>query len=234
MESDYDLGIVEVATGPSYGTWTKVAVNYPDDLPFNGNACGIPTSGANTVFSRSISFPAYSASPYSGSLAAFAGQSIKLRWRFASDSNLTRAGWWVDDVAITNAELPSTCAAGTPPNPKEASADGGMKASPAPSGTSVQLHYLPGCGTLDHAVYWGSGPIVGSVAWTDAACSLGSTGVATFDPGDPPPGGFFYFVVVGQNAANEGSYGPGAAGERPEAVGVGACDRPQDITGACP
>lgn len=234
IESDFDVGIVEVATGPSYGTWTKVAVNYPDHLANSGNACGIPTSGANTVFSRTITTPAYPASPYTGSLAAYAGQSIKLRWRFASDSGLTRAGWWVDDVAIANAQLPTSCAAGTPPNPKEASADGGMKASRAPSGTAVQLSYLPGCGTTDHAAYWGVGPIVGSLAWTNAACGLGSSGVASFDPGDPAPGTFFYFVVVGQSATKEGSYGTGSSGERPEASGVGACDRPRDLSGTCP
>ena len=187
MEADFDLGIVEVATGPSFGAWTKVAVNYPDDLPNGGNACGIPTSGANTVFSRTFATPVYPASPYTGSLAAYAGQTIKLRWRFSSDAGLTRAGWWVDDVAITNAQLPTTCAAGTPPNPKEPSADGGMKASPAPSGTAIQLTYLPGCGTLDHAVYWGAGPIAGSLVWTNAACGLGSSGLASFDPGTPPP-----------------------------------------------
>ena len=83
MESNYDLGIVEVATGPSYSTWTKLAINYPaDSLTFSGNACGIPTSGTGTVFSRTITTPTYSASPYAGSLAAYAGQSVKLRWRF--------------------------------------------------------------------------------------------------------------------------------------------------------
>ena len=47
-------------------------------------------------------------------------------------------------------------------------------------------------------------------------------------------GNTLYFVVVGQNATNEGSYGPGTAGERPEAVGIGACDKPQVLTGTCP
>lgn len=234
LESDFDLGVVEVATGPSFGAWTKVTVNYPDNLTNTGNACGYPTSGNNTTFSRSIATPAYPASPYTGSLAAYAGQSIKLRWRLSTDTGVTRAGWWVDDLAVTNAQIPTGCFAGAPPNPREASADGGMKASRALAGTGIQLSYLPGCGTLDHAVYWGSGPIVGSVAWTSAACGLGSSGVASFDPGDPAPDSFVYFVIVGQNAGKEGSYGSGSAGERAEAVGVGACDRPQDLTGTCP
>ena len=44
----------------------------------------------------------------------------------------------------------------------------------------------------------------------------------------------FYFVIVGQNSTKEGSYGTGSNAERREAVGVGTCDRPLDLTGACP
>ena len=63
---------------------------------------------------------------------------------------------------------------------------------------------------------------------------MNNTGRATFDPGDPAPDGFFYFVIVGQSVSKEGSYGRGTLGERPEAIGVGACDRPQDLAGTCP
>jgi hypothetical protein len=234
METNYDAGIVEVATAPSFATWAKLAVNYPDALSFPGNACGIPTSGASTVFSRTTAIPAYSAAAYSGSLAAYAGQTVKLRFRFSSDGGITGNGWWVDDIAITNAVIPGTCASGAPSTPKEPSADGGMIASKAPAGTAVQLSYLPGCGTLDNAVYWGTGPIVGFPVWTQAACAVGDTGHATFDPGDPPANGLFYFVIVGQNAAKEGSYGTGTGGERAEAIGIGACDKPQDLAGSCP
>jgi len=113
-----------------------------------------------------------------------------------------------------------------------------MTASRAESGSAIDLAYGPGCGALDNAVFWGSGPIAGSPAWTGAACAVGNTGEASFDPGDPSPGGFLYFVIVGQNGASEGSYGTGFDGvseaERTEAVGIGACDKPQDLTGACP
>ncbi len=234
LESNYDAGIVEIATGPSFGSWTKVAVNYPDPLSFTGNACAIPTSGANTVFSRSITTPAYPASPYSGSLAAYAGQTVKLRFKLSSDGGVVRSGWWVDDLAVTNALIPGVCSAGSPLHPAEPSADGSMTASRAPSGSSVDLTYAPACGTLDNVVYWGTGPIAGSIVWDASACALGNTGHATFDPGDPAAAAFVYFVIVGQSAAAEGSYGTGAFGPRPEAVGVGACDKPQDPVGTCP
>jgi len=234
IEKDFDAGIVEVATGPGYGTWTKLAVNYPDGLVNGGNACGIPVSAAGTVFSRSITTPTYPTSSYSGSLATYAGQSVKLRWRFSSDGGFTGKGWWIDDISITNAVLPGVCSSGAPLTPKEPSANGGMTTSRASAGTGVLVSYLPGCGTLDNAVYWGTGPIDGSVVWTNAACAVGNTGLASFDPGDPAPDGFFYFVIVGQNAAKEGSYGTGTLGERPEAIGIGVCDKQQDLAGTCP
>ncbi len=233
METGYDVGIVEVATGPSYSTWSKLAINYPDPLSFTGNSCGIPTSGSNTVFSRTIASPSYPVSPYTGSLAAYANKSIKLRWRFSSDPGVTGQGWWVDDIAITNALIPGTCSTGTVPTPREPSADGHMTASRA-AGTSIDVLYTPACGATDNAAYWGSGPIAGAASFTGSFCALGNTGHATFDPGDPAPGSWLYFVIVGQSATKEGSYGPSSFGERPEAAGVGGCDRPQDLAGSCP
>ena len=234
METDYDAGIVEIATGPSYATWTKLPITtYPDDLPFTGNACSVPTSGANTVFSRTFATPVYPGAPYTGVLGPYGGQSIKLRWRFSSDGGVVGQGWWIDDVNITNALTPGTCSAGTAPSPKEASANGAMKAARG-AGTAVDVTYAPGCGTLDNAVYWGIGPIAGAPAWTSSACAVGNSGHATFDPGNPAPDSFFYFVIVGQNATQEGSYGSTTSGERPEAIGVGACDKPQQLAGTCP
>ncbi|HET9298782.1 MAG TPA: M14 family zinc carboxypeptidase, partial [Candidatus Polarisedimenticolaceae bacterium] len=117
METNFDLGVVEVASGPFYADWTTLAINYPaDTITFTGNACGIPTSIGN-VFSRTIATPVYPVSSYAGSLGAYAGQSIKLRWRFSSDGGVTGQGWWIDDVAVSNAVVPGTCASGTVPNP---------------------------------------------------------------------------------------------------------------------
>jgi hypothetical protein len=49
------------------------------------------------------------------------------------------------------------------------------------------------------------------------------------------PVGLQYFVVVGQDASAEGSYGKNSQGlERPEAVEVGECDLPQVVSTVCP
>jgi hypothetical protein len=240
IETSWDAGIVEVAEGPAFATWTRLAtVNYPDALGNTGNACGFPKTFSGTVFSRTYATPAYPASNYTGSLAAYAGKDIKLRWRVGSDATGTGAGWWVDDVSVTNAVFRQVCAPGLASAPAEAGGPTSpMTAARGAAGTEVAVAYGPGCGTLDNTIFWGDGPIAGSASWTQAACSLGNTGKATFDPGDPAPGAFVYFVIVGRSAAAEGSYGLARVGgslvERPEAAGIGACDAPQVLNGTCP
>jgi len=121
------------------------------------------------------------------------------------------------------------------PNPAEASPTGDMRLFPGP-GTSLQVSYTPACGAMDHAIYWGVGPPVGGTPrWTSVACGLGTSGSAVFDPGTPPVGKLFSFVVVGQTTVEEGSYGHDSAGvERPEAQGFGVCDRPRILNVTCP
>ncbi len=240
IETSWDAGIVEVAEGPAFSTWTRLAtVNYPDALGNTGNACGFPKTFTGTVFSKTNAVPAYSASNYTGSLEAYAGSDIKLRWRIGTDATGTGAGWWVDDISVTNSVFRQVCAPGLPSAPAEAGGPASpMTASRSAAGSAVDVAFGSGCGTLDNVIFWGNGPIVGDSNWTQAACSLGNTGLASFDPGDPAPGEFVYFVIVGQSATAEGSYGVAWDGvsstERPEAVGIGACDKPQVLNGTCP
>ncbi len=238
IETNYDAGVVEVATAPSFTNWTKLAtVNYPDALSNGGNACGIATGGAGTAFSRSGT-PAYAATDYAGSLAAYAGQDVRLRFRFGTDGGSTGQGWWIDDVRVENALVPTSCSAGVPPTPKEV-------AAPAPltcvaRAGAIDVAFAPACGALDTAAFWGRGPIAGAPVWAGAACGLGTTGRASFDPGPVAPGGLVYFVLVGQRGAVEGSvvegsYGRASTGaERPEAAGLGSCEAAQDLGGTCP
>jgi len=75
---------------------------------------------------------------------------------------------------------------------------------------------------------------LGGLNWTSAVCGLGTSGSASFDPGDPVSGSFYYFVVVGNNGINEGSYGKDSLnGEREEATEIMGCDFAQQLNGAC-
>jgi hypothetical protein len=240
IETNWDAGIVEVAEGPAFTNWTRLAtVNYPDSLGNTGNACGFPTSFTGTVFSKYNAAPAYLSPDRSGSLGAYAGKEIRIRFRIGSDGSGTGKGWWIDDVSVTNAETRAVCASGSAASPMEVGPAGApLLAHRAETGTGIEVEFTPACGTVDNVAYWGTGPIVGAPSWTGAACGLGNTGRASFDPGDPGPGSFFYFVLVGQSRSAEGSYGAsleaGLPAERAEAAGVGTCDLPQDLSGVCP
>ena len=143
---------------------------------------------------------------------------------------------YMDDVSVSTM-TGATCTTGSSsPNPKEASPIGNPLTAAKAAGTTVNVSYTPGCGATDHAIYRGTGPISGVVNWTNAHCSLGATSPATFDPGTPSSGSFYYFVIVAQNAGKEGSYGTNSSGaERPEANNAGwSCNKPQDLSGSCP
>jgi hypothetical protein len=103
------------------------------------------------------------------------------------------------------------------------------------AGSELALTFTPACAATDHAVYVGVTPIAGAVAWSAVHCGLGISGAAGVDPGDPSSGSAFYFVVVGQGGAKEGSYGQdSAAAERAEAIGLGGCDLPRELMVSCP
>ena len=48
-------------------------------------------------------------------LAAYAGQSVQLRWLYRSDAvattNSVGEGWYVDDITISHAQVPGSCVA---------------------------------------------------------------------------------------------------------------------------
>jgi cysteine-rich repeat protein len=138
-----------------------------------------------------------------------------------------------DGNTVGGDACPADCGVPTAAVPGESSASSELRATRG-SGTTVDVVYAAACSAADHAVYWGVGPISGALSWSGSACGLGNSGNAAFDPGAPGPGQLLYFVVVGYTNDNEGSYGNNWAGsERPEATGVGACDRPLG-TATCP
>jgi hypothetical protein len=95
---------------------------------------------------------------------------------------------------------------------------------------SIGVTYGVPCAATDHRIVFGPLASVSTYGWSGAACGLGASGSATFDPG----AGDVFFVIVARDATVEGSYGTNGAGvERPEGVGVGACDLPQSLATRC-
>ena len=109
IESSWDKGEVQVSLDGG-SSWVRVPVNYPGSSTNTSDECGLPTgtyfTGTNNSYAQ-----------YSGSLAAWANQDIMIRWVLSTDTSANGTGWWVDDIAITNVEVPSSCESGGSPYP---------------------------------------------------------------------------------------------------------------------
>jgi hypothetical protein len=97
-----------------------------------------------------------------------------------------------------------------------------------PSTSVITVSYEPGCSTSDNNLYFGPLEEVSSYGYSGQVCGVGTDGVASLSL----PGGSLFFVIVGDNASVEGSYGKdGMGAERPAA---GGCGFPQDLSAPCP
>lgn len=119
-----------------------------------------------------------------------------------------------------------------PPAPGEAAVVEPMKVTSYDKVTGdIAVSYGAACFATDHHIVYGPLSGVAAYAYAGQACGLGNYGAATFNPGV----GDFFFVLVGNTPALEGSYGKASSGaERPEAVGLAGCDYPQNLSGDCP
>ncbi len=97
------------------------------------------------------------------------------------------------------------------------------------SGTGlVDISFTAACQATDHTIYIGDLAGVSTQSWTNAACNVGVSGTASFDPGI----GDVFFVIVGHDGIGEGSYGHLSSGlERDEDIGTPGCDIPQNLAG---
>jgi hypothetical protein len=96
------------------------------------------------------------------------------------------------------------------------------------SGTGeIDFSYTPACDATDHTVYYGDLANIATYDWSDAACNVGISGNASFNPGAMDN---MFFVVVANNSLEEGSYGQDSGGlERPEDIGTPTCDHVQNL-----
>jgi hypothetical protein len=110
-EDQFDGTVVEISTNGG-ATWQDLPpttpAGYPGSLAQTGNACGYPAG--RPAFSGPTGNPGLTAwTQYQTDLSAFAGQSVKIRWRFTSDGGVEFQGFFLDDVQVTNVNLPGAC-----------------------------------------------------------------------------------------------------------------------------
>jgi hypothetical protein len=116
-EAGYDGGRVEISTNGG-GSWAALTPTpaYPGTLTRTGNACTWPVATACYI-GNSSGYPT-TWQLATVNLSAYGGQTALLRWNFASDVNtggsLANPGWYVDDINVTNVQVPGPCSAETP------------------------------------------------------------------------------------------------------------------------
>jgi subtilase family protein len=112
IEIDWDGVVTEISTDDG-ATWNDLPPDggYPSDFSLTqGNACNFPPSQG--AF-NGVSTASNPADPGNGTttpefrswntdLASFAGQTVKIRWRFSSDGGAEFSGFWLDEVHIGN------------------------------------------------------------------------------------------------------------------------------------
>lgn len=209
------------------------------------NACGYPSSklvyngplGSGTTCNdyATVTTPtayAHRCHPITG---LNPGDAVKFRWRFSSDPGAEYAGFYLDDVAVTNVLLPNAC---TPDvcggqSDGQACSDGNactvgdacsggtcQPGTPVPPPAEVTGVLVDGAtGTT---VTWTglSGSVVYDVAGSTlsdlrangtstATCLANDDAGPSFVDGrpDPPAGDGYYYMVRAQSACGSGTYG---------------------------
>lgn len=112
IEHGWDVLVLEVSTNGG-GTWTSLVPTggYPagGTITNAGNACGYPLAtagfGGSTSATPADETATASFQDFSASLAAYAGQSIKLRWRFSSDGGAEFAGAFLDEIRVSSERI---------------------------------------------------------------------------------------------------------------------------------
>lgn len=106
IDAGWDGGVVQVSTDGG-STWTTLTPlgGYPSTLTNTGNACGFP-GGSGAFTGTSLAWTQKQID-----LAAYAGQSIQLRFRFGTDGGVVAEGWWIDDIRVSHAQVAGICAA---------------------------------------------------------------------------------------------------------------------------
>jgi hypothetical protein len=138
-------------------------------------------------------------------LSSLAGAAVRFRWRFATDTSVSDEGWYVDDVVVDATSY--TCEAALA-RPGEASGLGGspFRIDKDPLGFALAWTApTTGGATASYRLYR---TVLGGPPSPECEADLGAgTSLVVSDLTDDRG-----FLVVGRNAAGEGSYGDDSVG----------------------
>jgi hypothetical protein len=238
MENGWDGGYVDVATeAGGFGNWTKLStINYPGIMsgPLGDPACGTPGFADGQMVFTGTSATGYQT--FSGSLSAYANQRIRIRFLFSSDPSTVAAGWFIDDIAVTDAKLPGPCTtnlcAGVVCNDSNACTtdacnpgDGQCTFTPLPPptevGSSLSLGKSGGSALLTWSddgnpgtfgIYRGTRTAAGPWSYNQVCLGSPVAGTSTSDVDTPASSSTYYYLVTRKTSCGESVAGRDGAG----------------------
>ena len=111
FEWQYDGAVMEISTNGGT-TWVDLPPDggYPATFFNTGNACGyagshgafngVSTATSNADPNNDSAVAVFK--PFTANLAAFAGQTVRVRWRIATDGGVSYPGLFIDEVRLGN------------------------------------------------------------------------------------------------------------------------------------
>lgn len=105
-EPNDDGGVVEVSADGG-DTWSPLALapSYPGTMSASADSCGFAT-GRPAFTGTDLSWGQHTAD-----LSGLAGQTVMIRFSFSTDASANFEGWYLDDLALTHAQVPGLCTA---------------------------------------------------------------------------------------------------------------------------
>lgn len=105
IEQGFDAGVVQISSdgGTNWSGLTPTG-GYPGTITNGGTLCGVDQGdGAFTGMGH------FTWSAYDIDLSAHAGETVQVRWLYRTDQAETGEGWFIDDIALTHAQVPGMC-----------------------------------------------------------------------------------------------------------------------------
>lgn len=216
LENTYDGGIVEITTDGG-ANWTKLDVtpSYPGTFASDSSSCAHtlqPPSSAGFT-GNDLAWQG----PYTADLTAYAGLASKIRFEYGNDPGVSSTGWYVDDIAVSNASQPTSCSAGSAAFAEDSADASGVPMLLRKSGADLVLSYQEIAGAGGYNVYEGS---IGT--WYShggapsdlcGATSIPAAGGRRETTMTPSTGNRYYLVTA--YGATEGPSGFSSTGEIP-------------------
>ncbi|MEJ2420260.1 MAG: hypothetical protein P8018_00785 [Acidobacteriota bacterium] len=240
LDDGYDGAVIEISTDGG-GTWNDLG-SYITQGGYNGT---IPSDFGNPIGGRSAwtGGTLGTETQVVVDLSSFAGLTAQVRFRLACDTEVGEAGWYIDDVAVSNGATPCQPYVRAVPDGKWVSGTPASAAKSNSDGSTIALTWDTTTCPADSAfsnynVYFGNDSGLSTYTLTGSDCNIGTSGSYswTTPPAAPGPGQFIWWVIVGtDNNQTEGTWGKDSSGTERHPTASGQCGYTQKgVEAVCP